>query len=301
MRKYRVPGRSRSCSGEAGSWDTRGRNAACTGRELDRTRRNPWPPDRCDQRRMFAADPTVEATAVSVSCDRGLWLQERCLNCRATPSAQCGVSSFSRTSQPTPLHVARGWRARTCPTYKALPGDHVATTLDARLRTGIRRGSDRGGTSSRRASRCGRSSSARRDDHIGSIQRPRRPGWSRRQDHAAPARRRKLVDVERWTGRDELCYPLEGPVWDRFGSFAGQPQIAGTVVWTTARSARGDRGSTRRSALQRASVTNTDAVHHHVPAGLDWKAISAAPATDEKTASAEPETPAYLGPWQPDD
>lgn len=110
----------------------------------------------------------------------------------------------------------------------------------------------------------------------------------------------KLVDVERWTGRDELCYPLER----RSGSlrfFAGQPQIAGTVVWTTARSARGDRGSTRRSALQRASVTNTDAVHHHVPAGLDWKAISAAPATDEKTASAEPETPAYLGPWQPDD
>ncbi|HEY1514864.1 MAG TPA: hypothetical protein VGF91_00510 [Solirubrobacteraceae bacterium] len=44
----------------------------------------------------------------------------------------------------------------------------------------------------------------------------------------------ELVDVERWTGRDELCYALEAPVWDRFGSFAGQPQIAGTVVWTTA-------------------------------------------------------------------
>lgn len=42
-----------------------------------------------------------------------------------------------------------------------------------------------------------------------------------------------LVDVERWTNRDELCYALEAPVWDRFGSFAGQPEIAGTVVWTT--------------------------------------------------------------------
>src|ERR1700733_165833 len=44
----------------------------------------------------------------------------------------------------------------------------------------------------------------------------------------------ELVDVERWTSRDELCDALEAPVWDRFGSFAGQPQIAGTVTWTTA-------------------------------------------------------------------
>jgi hypothetical protein len=44
----------------------------------------------------------------------------------------------------------------------------------------------------------------------------------------------ELVDVKRWSGRDELCYALEAPVWDRFGSFAGQPQIGGTVVWTTA-------------------------------------------------------------------
>jgi hypothetical protein len=42
------------------------------------------------------------------------------------------------------------------------------------------------------------------------------------------------VDVERWTGRDDLCYALEAPIWDRFGSFAGQPQVAGTVAWTTA-------------------------------------------------------------------
>jgi hypothetical protein len=43
-----------------------------------------------------------------------------------------------------------------------------------------------------------------------------------------------LVDVERWTGRDELGYALEAPVWDRFGSFSGQPPIAGTLTWTTA-------------------------------------------------------------------
>ena len=41
-----------------------------------------------------------------------------------------------------------------------------------------------------------------------------------------------LLDVERWTVRNELRYALEAPIWDRFGSFAGQPPIAGTVIWT---------------------------------------------------------------------
>jgi hypothetical protein len=36
--------------------------------------------------------------------------------------------------------------------------------------------------------------------------------------------------LERWSGRDELCYPPESPSWDRFGSFAGQPDITGVVV-----------------------------------------------------------------------
>lgn len=44
----------------------------------------------------------------------------------------------------------------------------------------------------------------------------------------------KVIDVERWTGRDELCHALEAPIWDRFGSFAGQPHIAGVVLWTAA-------------------------------------------------------------------
>ena len=44
----------------------------------------------------------------------------------------------------------------------------------------------------------------------------------------------ELVDLEGWSGRDELCYALEAPIWDRFGSFAGQPLIVGTVLWTAA-------------------------------------------------------------------
>ena len=44
----------------------------------------------------------------------------------------------------------------------------------------------------------------------------------------------ELVDVEGWTGRDELALALEGPVWDRYGQFAGHPWIRGTVTWSVA-------------------------------------------------------------------
>jgi hypothetical protein len=43
-----------------------------------------------------------------------------------------------------------------------------------------------------------------------------------------------LVDVELCRGRDELALALEGPVWDRYGSFAGQAWIRGTVTWMLA-------------------------------------------------------------------
>ena len=42
----------------------------------------------------------------------------------------------------------------------------------------------------------------------------------------------ELVDVERWTSRDELCYALEAPMWERFGTFAGHPLIRGEVIWS---------------------------------------------------------------------
>jgi hypothetical protein len=44
----------------------------------------------------------------------------------------------------------------------------------------------------------------------------------------------ELVDVERWSGRDELALALEGPVWDRYAQFARHPWIRGTVTWTLA-------------------------------------------------------------------
>jgi hypothetical protein len=43
----------------------------------------------------------------------------------------------------------------------------------------------------------------------------------------------ELVEVERWTySRDELCYALEAPVWERFGTFVGHPVIRGEVIWS---------------------------------------------------------------------
>jgi hypothetical protein len=29
-----------------------------------------------------------------------------------------------------------------------------------------------------------------------------------------------------------LCYALEAPVWDRFGTFAGHPLVSGEVAWS---------------------------------------------------------------------
>jgi hypothetical protein len=40
-----------------------------------------------------------------------------------------------------------------------------------------------------------------------------------------------LAQVESWASRDELCFALEAPVWARFGTFVGQPQINGELLW----------------------------------------------------------------------
>jgi hypothetical protein len=40
-----------------------------------------------------------------------------------------------------------------------------------------------------------------------------------------------LVDVEWCNGRDDLAHALEAPVWDRYGTFSGQPLIQGTITW----------------------------------------------------------------------
>ena len=166
--------------------------------------------------------------------DRALWLEEWCPTCRAAPDVRCRNPYARKARAPARLHLSRGWRARACPTCKAFPGEpcrapsgrQASHTHEARLRPGRRElVSDepvwqelegRGAT----VAAIPFSGRAGRGGHIDRIALSRVDGD-------------ELVDVERWTGGDELCYALEAPIWDRFGSFAGQPRIVGTVVWTT--------------------------------------------------------------------
>ncbi len=166
--------------------------------------------------------------------DRRAWLEEWCPYCRAAPGARCRDGRHSSAKRPSPgqrLHAARGWRERWCPTCKALSGDPCPTPSGreasrphtARLRPGrdelVTRGAvweelERRGAMVAVVPFSGRAGSG---GTTGTI--TRREG-------------RELVDVERWSARDELALALEGPVWDRYGLFAGHPWIRGTVTWT---------------------------------------------------------------------
>lgn len=44
----------------------------------------------------------------------------------------------------------------------------------------------------------------------------------------------ETVESDLSRGHEELAFAVAAPVWDRFGSFAGQPRITGTVRWETA-------------------------------------------------------------------
>jgi hypothetical protein len=185
--------------------------------------------------------------------DRRAWLAEWCPECRAAPGARCRDRhrySYSADCGPAAcLHVARGWRTRRCPTCKARSGDPCHTPSGreasqphtARLRPGRRELAARQAVWEELERRgamiavVGFSGRAGRGGTTGAITVSRLEG-------------QELIDVERWGGRDELALGLEGPVWDRYGEFAGHPLIRGTVTWTLAdRSVviAGDRGGER--------------------------------------------------------
>ena len=139
-----------------------------------------------------------------------------------------------KTRPPTALHVARGWRARPCPTCKAAAGEPCRTpsgreasrTHEARLRPGGREllsGNAVWQELEARGATVATVLFGGRAERGGRIE---RIALSRVDGD-------ELVDVDRWSSR-ELYHALEAPIWDRFGSFAGQPPIAGTVTWTTA-------------------------------------------------------------------
>jgi hypothetical protein len=130
--------------------------------------------------------------------------------------------------------MARGWFVRRCPTCKALSGYRCSTPAGreasqihaARLRPGrhelvwrpaVWEELERRGAAVAIVPFSGRAGRGGRTDTITLL---RLEGG-------------KLVQVERWTGRDELCHALEAPVWERFGTFVGHPSVHGDVTWTT--------------------------------------------------------------------
>jgi hypothetical protein len=172
--------------------------------------------------------------------DRSVWLDQWCPECWAAPGARCqrwryGRASRGRSASVPYLHVARGWFERSCPTCKASPGERCSTPTGreaahvhaARLRTArwelvslaaVWEELQRRGATVAIVPFFGR---AGRGGHTDTISLLRPEGD-------------ELVEVERWSGRDELCHALEAPVWERFGIFAGHPPVRGDVIWSVA-------------------------------------------------------------------
>jgi hypothetical protein len=116
------------------------------------------------------------------------------------------------TAKPSALHVARGWRARLCPTCKAIPGESCRTPSgrktsrihDARLRPAqheLFSHDDVWDELERRGATIATVPFSGRAGRGGTVE---RIVLSRVQGD-------ELVDVERWSGHDELCYALEAP------------------------------------------------------------------------------------------
>lgn len=166
--------------------------------------------------------------------DRREWLSLWCPECRAAPGTRCRRSLWETGRPAQHLHVARGWRERRCPKCKAWPGEGCRTPSGreasqvhtARLRP-------------RHAELLWGAAVWEELEQRGATM-AIVPFWGRAGQGGTTATIKlsrveggTLVDVERWSSRDELAYALEAPMWDRFGAFAGQPFIRGEVIWTS--------------------------------------------------------------------
>src|SRR5438477_5095035 len=143
--------------------------------------------------------------------NRRAWLAEWCPYCRVSPGARCREKLSRPNPVPAPrMHVARGWRVRPCPTCRALAGEPCRTP------------------SGREASRphvarfrSGRGELLWHEDVWEDLQRrgagvafvpfAGRAGLGGRIGTITLSRCRgdELIDLELWTGRDELAYALE--------------------------------------------------------------------------------------------
>lgn len=170
---------------------------------------------------------------------RRTWLEVPCPHCGAAVGARCCEWRWglrSRAAQATPfarLHIARGWRGRGCPTLKAPPGESC-TTPSGREASHIHAGRLRPGRYELfgRDGVCAELESRRAALGVVPFSgRAGRGGETERIRLSRPVGD-DLIDVGPWTGCDELENALAVPVWDRYGSFQGQPWIRGDVIWT---------------------------------------------------------------------
>ena len=170
--------------------------------------------------------------------DRAAWLDQWCPECHAAPGQRCTLPYWGRGSRrraaPTPqLHVARGWLERLCPKCKATAGERCSTPT-AREASRVHTARLRPGRFELVWRPAVWEELAQRGATVAVV-----PFWGRagRGGHTDVIKLLRLedaelVEVERWTGRDELCDALEAPVWDRFGVFAGHPLVSGEVIWS---------------------------------------------------------------------
>ena len=171
--------------------------------------------------------------------DRAAWLERWCPECGGSSGSRCQRWHWGRrgsaggTVPVTCLHVTGGWLERSYPTCRAAAGERCLTPSGREVlrvhRGGLRaarwelvrraavwEGLERRGATSAIVSFCGRAGRGGRTEKITLL----------RLDGA------QVVEVERWSGRDELCYALEAPVWGRFGTFAGHPLVRREVIWS---------------------------------------------------------------------
>jgi hypothetical protein len=166
--------------------------------------------------------------------DRREWLSEWCRTCWAAPQARCR-DRWKRSGRraAVDLHAARGWRERRCPTCKAPPGESCTTPSGCEA-SSVHAARLRPARNELFSPRAVWEELERRLATIAVV-----PFWGRAGKGGSTGTitlsrvgNDELIDVERWTSRDELAYALEAPVWDRYGMFAGQPLVRGEVLWT---------------------------------------------------------------------
>ena len=177
------------------------------------------------------------ARALVPDVSRGTW--------RSLPEVTVGQRSRYAAAQ---LHVARGWLERSCPTCKAPPGEQCSTP------TG--RPASQVHTARLRAARWELVSRAavwdeleRRGASVATVPFRGRAGQRGEIDviRLQRVRGEESHEVRLWPDSEELANALAAPVWDRFGTFAGQPLVRAEVIWTVDRRSvviagrRGDR------------------------------------------------------------